>query len=147
MIPRISLKYTFLAVFLASCSTLSTEVDPELYDYAVRFDKDMGVSSKGVGMIFGNMQGTVIGVCSQQGSARQITIKKSYWNFADEQTREQLMYHELAHCVIGLDHDIKVRADGCPVSLMFPTMSYWCYYQYPDYYKNELRSKVHDKLQ
>lgn len=46
-----------------------------------------------------------IGVCTRLGRGFHIAIKRSWWNKANLDERTQLMYHELAHCMIDREHD------------------------------------------
>lgn len=57
------------------------------------------------------------GLCGLNG----ITIKKAFWDSAEEADKEQLMFHELTHCVFKLPH-VKT------VSIMYPIMLRTFYY-------------------
>lgn len=46
-----------------------------------------------------------LGLCSFQLNGFHIGIKRSTWKAMDEDDRRQLIYHELAHCVIDREHD------------------------------------------
>jgi hypothetical protein len=93
-------------------------------------------------------EGKVVGFCSNGGFFREIDLDINYWNNSTNTTRTALLFHELAHCYCGRDHDYgkdlkypetealrRERAlqwlieggprpgywdDGCPVSLMYP---------------------------
>ena len=49
--------------------------------------------------------------------SKKIVIDASFWDRITEDSREQLIFHELGHCVLGLDHIDKIKK-GCPVSIM-----------------------------
>lgn len=51
----------------------------------------------------GVLGATVIGSCSGYGDTL-IYISESFWDTADIQFREQLIFHELGHCVLSRDH-------------------------------------------
>lgn len=46
------------------------------------------------------MKGSLVGTCGSSG----ITISLQYWKIASPAMREQLMFHELGHCSLGLGH-------------------------------------------
>lgn len=45
-----------------------------------------------------------IGVCYHQINGYQIEINRKFWLTASNLDRRQLLYHELAHCVINKPH-------------------------------------------
>lgn len=94
----------------------------------------------------------VIGTCSYRMSFREIDLDKDFWSRATWFSRTSLLYHELAHCYCNRDHDFGDGTlypddslkyllqtlfkkttfnlyrpagyfeDGCPLSLMHPTI-------------------------
>ena len=70
-----------------------------------------------------------------------IFVKEEYWNKATEISREQLMFHELGHCALKLNHDDTMMGEDpkCAVSLMHSYhQSDECYIKYKDYYLEEM---------
>ena len=66
----------------------------------------------------------VLGYCETSAlGARDIVIDQDYWAKSIDLDREQLMFHELGHCLLGRKHrtDLK-RTNGRPVSIMYPTI-------------------------
>lgn len=51
------------------------------------------------------------------GSAPLIQVKKSYFVNASEWHKREIMFHELGHCILGLDHNDKL-VNGKTVSIM-----------------------------
>jgi len=45
--------------------------------------------------------GDIIGLCDDQHNVR---IWRPWWNQASEIAKEAVIYHELGHCVLGLEH-------------------------------------------
>lgn len=45
---------------------------------------------------------TTVGLCEM--NARWILISRDFWSEIDDTTREILMFHELGHCALGLNH-------------------------------------------
>lgn len=61
-----------------------------------------------------------VGVCTRYANKRwNIQIKRSFWETVDVNTRTQLMYHELAHCVINREHEPDLLGH-----YMFPRIEY-----------------------
>lgn len=61
------------------------------------------------------------GVCEfQSGVTPVITISAQAWEASSEAEREQLVFHELGHCVLHKRHEGGVSAQGIPNSLMNP---------------------------
>lgn len=135
------IKIVLFALALSSCGKKPIIVDPELLEYAVRFERDMGVSTDDINMVFGKLEGSKVGLCSIKNGVVKITVDKEYWATIPELQREALMYHELGHCAMGLEHDEAKIENGCPRSVMFPYLFVNCYNSFRDYYISELRRK------
>lgn len=135
------IKIAVLALALSSCGKKPVIVDAELLEYAMRFEQDMGVSTAGINMVFGELEGSKVGLCSIKNGEVKITVDKEYWATIAEPQRESLMYHELGHCAMGLGHDEAKNDNGCPRSIMFPYLFVSCYNSFRDYYISELRDK------
>lgn len=62
------------------------------------------------------------GVCITYSSGyREIQINSTYWDYLMEEQKEQLLYHELGHCVLNRKHDTKLMPNSsCPNSIMYP---------------------------
>ena len=61
---------------------------------------------------------TTVGLCfSWTDGWREIGIDTDFWDDASYLRRKALLWHELGHCVLGLDHDDKLTA-GMSNSLM-----------------------------
>lgn len=53
------------------------------------------------------------------GSAPVISVKKSYFDTISEWHKREIMFHELGHCILGLDHDERLE-HGRVASIMYP---------------------------
>jgi len=80
-----------------------------------------------------------------------IVINREYWeSLKDDYCKEQLIYHELGHCLLQLDHDDSTVWKGSylvPKSIMHP-IHFGCYPFYRDnrdYYINELKHNYLNK--
>jgi hypothetical protein len=80
-------------------------VDPRIQVYFTRFESKTGVGTYGITAGFTTLNG-LAGECVQNGMQREVRIDSSYWtqiNYDDSQM-EQLIFHELGHCALGLGH-------------------------------------------
>ena len=53
--------------------------------------------------------------------SNEIKINQKYWNNASDMQREQLIFHELGHCILNRDHDdshVDIQGFMCPNSIM-----------------------------
>lgn len=58
------------------------------------------------------------GVCLVYSNGyKEIQINKDAWDYYSYEQKEQLVYHELGHCVFNKDHDNTLRKN-CPNSIM-----------------------------
>lgn len=132
------------------------EVDLELRPLLNQFSLDFSItipdflSVRVVETLENINDSNVDAVCwSYQGVGQKVEIKKSRWDSLEEAGKEQLLYHELGHCVMNKGHDFGYHwgseSRWCPVSIMNPyTFTLWqiqtCYI--PDHaeYLEELNS-------
>jgi len=62
-----------------------------------------------------------IGECSTNfGMIPSITLLRSWWDSVDTYDREQLVFHELGHCVLYEGHYKRKFSNGMPQSMMYP---------------------------
>lgn len=81
-------------------------VDPEFVSYVADFESKMNLKAFYITIKFGDLPGRVMGQCSLwDDGQREIIIDTAYWDRENEIGREQLMYHELGHCAMNLDHN------------------------------------------
>ena len=88
---------------------------------------------------YSDSKGTVVGLCSYDDNGDVVSVDPTFWNKVLDYTREELMFHELGHCVLGLKHNCSLKPDGTPVSVMYPYV-----FELSDttesYYFNELKT-------
>jgi hypothetical protein len=53
---------------------------------------------------FGKLSDDNIGVCTYYVNRREILIDNNYWRMSNLEIRKQLIFHELTHCILGIDH-------------------------------------------
>lgn len=105
-------------------------IDSDLRKYAYKFADDARTHKthillNEITIVFGHTNTKedpgVVGTCASIGFYPVITIDETYWAFSDEYAREELMYHELGHCLLARDH-CEIKENGESVSLMEPEM-------------------------
>lgn len=127
---------------------LKVHVDSELEQYALEFEQEMGVNTDYISMMFGDLSGLQMGLCtSWSDGRREITIDKEYWDEQDDLGKEQLMYHELGHCAMNLSHDASLVLDpntnqNIEASIMNPYFfgDDYNWHSYRDAYKQALKT-------
>lgn len=155
---RLSLLVLLLLGWLVSCGKSAGDVidgdgapvpvptDSRFDSYVQSFEDEYG-SKVTVPIVFKATERGHAGVCIKWTNGyREININKIYWDSINELQREQLIYHELGHCVLDLGH-----VDNhfwsfiwrCPVSIMrswaFSSREVdKCYDREYNYYMNEL---------
>lgn len=120
-------------------AVFSQQVDPEFEKYVQRFEEHYGRSIPAIiSIVFVDDMEEAVGRCYWY--SRNIEIDREYWDTHGEAGREQLIFHELGHCVLNRRHNTK-RMQNCPASIMYPSLSPACYAKYRKEYIKELFDK------
>ena len=161
------MRYTIslLTLLMFSCGRLPIDIsshstkpvihktDEKFRSYINKFESYKGIRVN-VPIVFkSNMPTTEAGVCTKWSSGyREITINPKIWynlgymKNLEEVARQQLIDHELGHCVLNLKHNDKMLANGHKASIMHESLfsKYDLNYLHDngDYYINELFSKL-----
>ena len=97
-----------------------SKTDPAFSQFVESFSRQIGIGVK-VPVIFKKMERRYAGVCIKYSSGyKEIQINPAHWENYSLEQKEQLIYHELGHCVLNRDHNNKLM-DGnanCPDSIM-----------------------------
>lgn len=112
-----------------SCATIDIgSVDPTLKPYLYSFLKEgakrqvypdyIGLTMKFDKIADYSKQEFTVGYCETGDNVWQVVVDTSFWNFADDYEKEELVYHELGHCLLGRDHCNVVDSDGHTISIM-----------------------------
>lgn len=159
----ISLSYS--GVMVVEKIEISKEFEPYVQSFidlsgGLISEKDM----KYVTMRFGHLEDNVAGTCTPIPYNQIIEVDIGWWKKNQNQfSREQLIFHELGHCVLFRDHvsptstkglwgwlerlafkmgvmkKENILKDGCPSSYMHPyTLSSTCINRHYQYYIDEL---------
>lgn len=136
-----------LTLFLCSCGKAPVTVDQSLLPYFKGYEVDVGISSDGVSGKLGTLDNPAVGQCQveQAGSIKTITIDTAYWANATDDERREVVYHELSHCTMNLQHINTYDSNNCPTSIMFASVfgSTKCFKMHRQHYYQELTSHAH----
>lgn len=115
-----------MAFVLASCGAPQRDlqgqnIDGALVSYLTSFEREatrngVSVDSSHLTMSFSESMpqstvgGYVLAYCQRTLKGPNVVVKGSYWNQTSVSDREQLIFHELGHCLLGLDHDDSTEA-------------------------------------
>ena len=94
----------------------------------------------------GDNGAVILGQChTLYGQPMHIELNKKGWGWLSPEQRKLLIFHEMGHCSLGLDHRDNKFRNGCPVYLMNSFMpSNRCIGIYGvSYYINSLRTQIY----
>jgi len=163
-----------IVLFITSCSSaqlknVEYQIDPE-FDYYVQnfINASRGLVKEEdfeyVTIHFADLEGVTAGTCAPMPFHQKILIDRGWWLRSKSQfEREELLFHELGHCVLFRDHakptgsdnfwgwlerlsfklgiiqEYDLLADGCPGSYMHPILvDESCIHKHYEYYIDEL---------
>lgn len=112
-------------ILLSACGTFRSAkgiyIDPKFDSYVQLFENTYGIEVN-VSIVFKDITDEDVAGQCWYTTPRKIEIDTPYWNEITELGREQLILHELGHCVLNLDHNDAVGTIGAwsnvPVSIM-----------------------------
>ncbi len=141
------MKYILLVVviLLASCSRSDGYRETELKEYvSIYFHKTGHDIPEGLKYIYADIPNKDnlrrLGTCFPINTL--VLINKLYWYDFEDFKQEMIIAHELAHCVVSAEHDNRLKADGCPESLMISEtkkMTEDCWNEYKDEYYEKVK--------
>jgi hypothetical protein len=114
-------------LFLAGCGSQQSDileeppmfsgVDPQIKTWFDTFTSESGVSTAGISAGFTALPNGIAGECVWGGVYNEVRMDTSYWvvltndGFGGSERMKQLVYHELGHCALFLQH-INECSDG-----------------------------------
>lgn len=140
------MKYIFL-IFLMGCSHREAVLrNDDISEYVNRFEthgkKYYGDQSTvgNISYYFENMGfSEIAGYCQVDDNEKKIVINSVSWSKYTDLEKEELLFHELGHCVLYRGHLNEVFPDDTPVSIMYyRVMNEDVYKEKYDYYIKEL---------
>jgi hypothetical protein len=102
----------FCVMWLAAdyCLSHITYTDPQLLNMVRSFDLEArqhfiaDTDTSRVSVMFGNPDAPAVGECRIYSNRRVIVILRAAWDKYDSFKREELIFHELGHCVLNRKH-------------------------------------------
>lgn len=125
-------------------SEASTDFNPHVASFKreVRKHHSKLVSKRIFITYVDELPGRAVGLCVPDQEQPAIFIKKSFFKNLDYDQQEQLMWHELGHCLLGKEHDASHLNNGYPTSIMYPVVfspeEMLYYVNHKEYYENNL---------
>lgn len=135
-------------VLATACATeqkIHLYIAPELQESVIRFQvealwHDRQLRIDDLIVQFGNVPSPYDGYCEHGNrSTPEVVIDADWWGSHGPVEQEMLMFHELGHCLLHLEHDNRLNADGMPVSTMYWAIFDEYYYStFREYYLTQL---------
>jgi hypothetical protein len=93
-------------LLLTACSGFERTgyIDPEFILYVESFERYKGSEIRNMDIVFKDQEPPRVGICKYRGASRIIEIDPGYWERTSDYTKENLIFHELGHCDLGLGH-------------------------------------------
>ena len=122
-------------------------IHPEFREFVDSYKSRSGLSIGDLSMNFEDLPDNVAGRCSYSyyngTNYPEVLVDPEVWDKMSKAQHENLVYHELGHCVQGLGHREELQEDGCPNSLMYhQVLSTSCLSKHTDHYLSEFFSSV-----
>jgi hypothetical protein len=97
---------------MLSVMACGRSVAPEFQTYLTDFEADAkrfgrDVNTDSISISFGDTGSPNNGAICHTGS-KEIIVQKALWDVDDDTERKIIVYHELGHCVLGLDHSTEL---------------------------------------
>lgn len=134
--------YYIACLLLLSACGKAPNIDPAFAEYVYQFSSTYSARVE-VDVVFADLDAKTAGEC-QMGKV--VRISRSFWQGISDAGRMQLVYHELGHCVLLLQHTSdSIIKDGMhiPKSIMYPVFfgSSLAWHNNVRYYEEELKSE------
>lgn len=129
-------------IFLAACQKPPYQ-DPEIKQVADTVlleaeKRGKSYSINWIGLKFSDLGAGTAGICRVSTKEMTIYIDRNFWNLKKEY-REQLVAHELGHCLLNKKHNNSITNEYIPKSIMYTyVIDNQIYQFYKKYYFDEL---------
>lgn len=135
-----------LLTLLFLLSGCGANIEEEFMPYVRGWQVDIGVDTSELSIEFGDTNNFAAAQCEHISTT--IVVNKEMWNRRNTLWREQVLYHEMGHCLLLYEHDERMVIDTdtgrlIPLSIMHPIAfgdSPW-YTKYRAEYKAALKTK------
>lgn len=126
-------------------------IDSAVMPYYDRFNDETGIQPYKISAYLDKLPKEIGGICWTKFQVdntmfRYIVFNADFWDYLNDLGKEQLVFHELGHCVLNRDHrkDLFKRTllgrELIPASIMYPVAFGMedFYQEYRDFYIDEL---------
>ena len=119
-----------LIIFFLAFKPAKVVIDPKLQKYVTSFEKyakKYGKETKiDYSVTFKDLLGVRAGVCyySTIYGGQEVFVDRGTFILVPEHLRISLIFHELAHCSFGREHNIKTYR-GKPLNWMYPQLFFY----------------------
>ncbi|MCC6815779.1 MAG: hypothetical protein IT267_05160 [Saprospiraceae bacterium] len=115
--------FIFLVIF--SCQKLEVFIVEDEFQFYLETFVTEGLkrnvnilqASQQINILFGTLSNSIVGQCQKSNDNHTILIERVYWDKASYLEREQLLFHELGHCILNRHHFDESHSGYC-VSIM-----------------------------
>lgn len=120
-------------------------IDPEFLQLVDLFELEQEVIVD-IDIEFKKIDYPTVGLCfysvglDNKKHGLNIQIDPDFWNKSSNEQREELLFHELGHCILGRDHIETMLKYNTPKSVMYPYVFESAYKKHREYYVNELKN-------
>lgn len=117
-------------------------IDQDFQNYVDLFEQEIDKEVR-IDIGYNKLDYPTVGVCIKYTNGyKEIQIDPDAWLEYDEYYREELIFHELGHCILDREHDNSViEGYRIPKSVMYPFIFGYAYNKYKIYYFEELKNK------
>lgn len=101
---------SWLLSFLLFLTIPIKKIDNEFLPYYNSFFKSVNKNCKKISppnqltITFKDLSKEEVGLCYIFPHKKQIYIDKFFWEYANDNEKKQLIYHELTHCILNIHH-------------------------------------------
>ena len=121
----------------------NVQAPEEVIAYIERFEVAGSLTVLSLLVKFQTLKAPTVGECVRGGGMPLIYLDPDFWDNSYDWKREQLMFHELGHCILDRPHTDQKLEDGCPISIMDPyVIGESCYLSHRNYYFEELFNQM-----
>lgn len=114
-----------IALGTAATSCAKAPQDPAAASYVAEFVSDYGVNVDHIEIrmiSLDEMSKFIPGSAGVCVGGSLVVIRGDYWLTLTDDQKKFLVYHELGHCALGEAHRADIGTDGCPTSIMYPSV-------------------------
>lgn len=127
----------YVASFEAYGKNITSNQNFKVGDIPINFGTPENTSFQAVCYIYSN-------------DAREIIVRKEWWDYASDSDKESIIFHELGHCRLNREHDdgdVEIAGKSIKLSMMHHVIvTGSSYTERHSYYVDELFTKNQDPL-